>query len=173
MAIDIQIDDQALREALGRLLGAVQDPRAALQDIGELMVARTKGRFATSTGPDGRRWEENADATLLRYLDARTGSYTKKGRLSAKGARRLGSKRPLIGESKRLSREISYRVDGGELAIGSPLIYAATHQFGAAARSFTGGRAPWGDIPARPFLGVSESEGREILDILREHLVGA
>ena len=38
------------------------------------------------------------------------------------------------------------------------MAYAAVHQYGAAKHSFTGGKTPWGDIPARPFLGLSTDD---------------
>ncbi|HRD68327.1 MAG TPA: phage virion morphogenesis protein [Candidatus Competibacter sp.] len=41
---------------------------------------------------------------------------------------------------------------------GTNLIYAATHQFGR------------GAIPARPFLGVSDDDERELLDLAEEWL---
>ena len=46
------------------------------------------------------------------------------------------------------------------LRIGTPLIYGATHQVGDASRH----------IPARPFLGLSESDTQDILDALEEWL---
>jgi hypothetical protein len=52
----------------------------------------------------------------------------------------------------------------------SPREDAPTHQFGAKKHSFTGGKTPWGDIPARPFLGLSAADRVEVLAILQEHL---
>jgi len=46
------------------------------------------------------------------------------------------------------------------LRIGTPLPYGATHQVGDASRH----------IPARPFLGLSESDTQDILDALEEWL---
>lgn len=44
------------------------------------------------------------------------------------------------------------------LRIGTPLIYGATHQFGR------------GNIPARPFLGMSEADRNDLIDALDEYL---
>jgi phage virion morphogenesis protein len=59
-----------------------------------------------------------------------------------------------------LRDQLSYQVDGQRLELGTARIYGATHQFG---REEAG-------IPARPFLGLSEADQAEILEILREHL---
>lgn len=67
------------------------------------------------------------------------------------------SKKPLIGESGALSGQIFYRLVGNSLEIGSSMEYSAVQQFGAREGSLGGG-APWGDIPARPFLGVSADD---------------
>lgn len=60
---------------------------------------------------------------------------------------------------------------GPEAAIvGSPEIYAATHQFGRLARPGQG--LPFGAaaIPARPFIGLSDEDEAEILDIVEDRL---
>ncbi|MDM7455770.1 MAG: phage virion morphogenesis protein [Tepidimonas sp.] len=51
--IDIQLDDRDLREALDRLQRRLSDLSPVMRDIGELLVERSKPRFATSTDPDG------------------------------------------------------------------------------------------------------------------------
>ncbi len=56
------------------------------------------------------------------------------------------------------------------MEIGSPSIYAGTHQFGAAKGAFgstsKGAPIPWGDIPARPFLGLSDADEADIRDLI-------
>lgn len=119
--------------------------------IGESLLESTRERFSSGVGPDGSRWLPNSPVTIERYLARFSGSYGKTG------------KRPLIGESKSLSTTINWKADDAGVSIGSPLIYAGVQQFGAAARAF--GRAPWGRIPARPFLGVSSDDSRSIVDL--------
>lgn len=60
----------------------------------------------------------------------------------------------------RLRGTLNYRAGPREVRIGTPLIYGATHQFGDQQRH----------IPARPFLGLSQSDEQELLDILNDHL---
>lgn len=104
------------------------------------------------------------------------GSRKKDGSLNARGAARLGGKKPLIGESKTLSHDITFLADGRSVTVGSPMEYAAAQQFGAVAGAFgrtrRGAPIPFGAIPARPFLGVSSADKEDILEILRSHLLG-
>lgn len=168
--ITIEIDSRPVLDALNELRRRGSNLSPALKAIGNDLVESTQRRFGTSTAPDGTPWAANSDVTLQRYLGMFSSSYKKDGSLSKKGAARAGAKKPLIGESKSLSKTITYRVvDGGRtLLVGSPQKYAAVQQFGASAREF--GKAPWGDIPARPFLGVSAEDERNILDTLRDYL---
>lgn len=62
-----------------------------------------------------------------------------------------------------LSGRMSYAAGPDRLVFGTPMIYGATHQFGDPARN----------IPARPFLGISEGDREGIFDILRDHIEGA
>jgi len=164
--IRIDIDDRDVRQALEKLQRKMGDMTPAMKDIGELLIETTKRRFVTSTAPDGSRWEPNRPATIMSYLQGKSGAFSKRdGRLTKKGARLAANKKPLIGESKSLSTEISYRADRASVEIGSPMEYAAIHQFGGKA-----GRGKKVTIPARPFMGLSESDKRAVLEIIEEHL---
>ncbi len=171
--IKIELDDKAFHLAIAQLKRAGGQLRPLLQDIGEHLVETTKRRFDTSRAPDGSAWAPNRPITYARYLDRFKGSHGKDGRLSKRGAERAAAKKPLIGESRALSTTIHYTVSGERVDVGSSMVYAAVQQFGAKARSFTGGKSPWGDIPARPFLGLSAEDGRTILDMARDYLAGS
>lgn len=168
--ISIEISDQKVNQALEKLIRSVENTHSVLELIGEQLVASTKRRFSTSTAPDGSRWASNSHVTILRYLGEYKSSFSKKdGRITKKGTDKAIAKRPLIGKSGDLSREISYEIeDNHTLYIGSSMIYAAVQQFGAEAKQF--GKAPWGDIPARPFLGLSDRDQSNILDTISDYL---
>jgi phage gpG-like protein len=174
MKTELEYDDRELREALGALARAGANPRRTLVAAGEFLVETTKQRFETGRGPDDRAWAANSPLTLDRFLGRFKGSFRKDGGLSDRGAQRAASKRPLIGESKALSTTISYRVTGELLEVGSPMEYAAVQQFGAAQGAFGRSRRntplPWGDIPARPFLGLSSTDRRGLLRIFNDEL---
>lgn len=170
--IDIQIDDSEVRQALERLQRRLSDLSPVMRDIGELLAERAKQRFETSTGADGKAWAPNAPSTLAAYLAVYGSSFKKRGGLTKQGAARAARKKPLIGESRALSTTIYYQAGRDTVTIGSPMVYAAIHQFGGLA-----GRGRRVTIPPRPFLPVTASgqwlgdaDRAAVLDILRNAL---
>ena len=153
MPVTVVIRAEPVTRYLQDLQGKLGDARPVLQEMGEAMLARMDERFARAQAPDGTPWAANSPVTIARYLGKYGNSYTKTGKLSKAGARRAGGKKPLQGETGSLRGTIHYSVSGDTLTLGSPMVYAAVQQFGARARQF--GRAPWGNIPARPFLPIN------------------
>lgn len=168
--IRIEFSDDETRRAFSRLAASAKNPRPVLEEIGELLVDSTKQRFGTSRAPDGTPWAKNSPTTIFQYLKKYKSSFSKRdGSLTKKGADRSSSKRPLIGETGDLSRQIFKRMDGDHtLLVGSSMLYGAVQQFGAKKGAF--GKAPWGDIPARPFLGISDQDHRSIMDTISDYL---
>jgi phage gpG-like protein len=173
--LQIDVDDREVLDVLARLARRAGDLSPALTQIGVDLVDSTQRRFATSTSPDGQRWAANSQLTYLRYLggkDRPAGLFGKKdGKLTAKGAGFALGKKPLV-DSGNLASTINYQLaDGGRtLLVGSPQKYAAVQQFGAK-RGSLGRGAPWGDIPARPFLGISASDKQMIVDVIQGYLL--
>ncbi len=167
--ITVSIDNRNVLEALKDLSGKVSDLSPALRDIGEHLTETTKRRFETGTAPDGSKWAENSEVTILQYLGAMKGVYGKRGGMTKKGMTALLSKRPLVGEggAAGLGKTIFPAYDESSVSIGSALAYSAMQQFGG-----TRAEHPqlWGDIPARPFLGLSGEDERSILDIIAQYL---
>lgn len=151
LMISVKLDNQRVIKALEHLSKATANPRPALLAIGEDLVKSTKKRFDESRGPDGKAWAPNSPATLKR---------------------KRGSK-PLIGEGT-LRDQISYSESSNVLTIGSSMVYAATQQFGAKQGEF--GRTkrnapiPWGRIPPRPFLGISDEDEHMIIETISDYL---
>jgi phage virion morphogenesis protein len=170
----IEVKDEAVQALLAQLSQRLGNLRPVLQAIGSDITERTKRRFETSTAPDGTPWKPNSAATLA-MLAARIGGQKSKvkkdGSLNAAGLRSLGNKKPLIGESQDLRRQIVPSVSGNTLTVVSTPVYAAIHQFGGQA-----GRGRKVTIPARPFLPVRADgtlypdEQRWVLDALNEFL---
>ncbi len=136
---------ESVIQALSHLQRLVSDISPALKEIGEDMVESTLERFENSEAPDGRPWAINSVLTLSR----------KKGN------------KPLIGETESLSTLIHSQVSKNQLAIGSSLKYAAMQQFGGQKAEFPW---LWGDIPARPFLGVSGEDVQSIVEVVNGYL---
>lgn len=167
--ITIQVNDREVMDTLNQLVSRAQNLRPAFAEIGEDLLETTKRRFATATDPDGKSWAANSPVTVDRYLGIFKSSYKKDGSLSNAGAARAGNKKPLTGETRALQTTINYQLEGTTgVSIGSPMVYAAMQQFGGTKSQFPN---LWGDIPARPFLGVSTSDRANILDILGSYLV--
>lgn len=174
MRINVELDDRDVRAALEALTHAGSDLRPALEQIGEYLIMSIRDRFQASVAPDGTPWAPNTQATYLQFLGRFKGSYTKRGKLSKAGGQRAAGKKPLIGETRLLSSQIVKRVTGDELHVGSTMEYARVQQMGATKGQFgrtkRGAPIPWGDIPARPFIGLSDADRVELVAILREHL---
>jgi len=172
MADDItfRFDDTQVRAAFARLEALGADTVPVRREIGEYIVDSMKRRFATSTGPDGQRWAPNSQATIEAFVGRYKGSYTKGGRLSKKGAARVMGKKPLIGESRMLSTTLNYRLTTEGLEAGSAHPGAAMLNFGGSKSEYP---HLWGDIPAREFVGLSDDDQAEILDILERHVRNA
>ncbi len=177
MKINIEVDDSEVRGAFDALIDASSDLRPALEQIGDYLIDSTRQRFQDSFAPDGTPWAPNSETTYMRFLGAFKGSFTKRGQVSARGAERAQGKQPLIGETRSLSTMIVKQVGEDYLDVGSPMEYAGVQHRGAKKGEFGSDRhgrpIPWGDIPARPFIGLSDTDRVEIVEILREHLVRA
>lgn len=164
MTVTVRADGIPYLRDLEKRLG---DLRPVMPEIGETLVESTKQRFSAAEAPDGTPWTPNSVTTLQAYssLFARN----KNGTLKSAGVRALGAKKPLTGETRALATTINYQVlDAHTVAIGSPQVYAATQQFGGTKAQFP---HLWGDIPARPFLGVSDADDTAIKDLVRTYLL--
>ncbi|WP_425072579.1 phage virion morphogenesis protein [Sagittula sp. S175] len=168
MADPFSIDfaDDRLTPALTRVIAALQDATPLFQDMGELMLASTKDNFAAGTSPEGTPWAAKSLTTMDRYR-----------RTEGRKANAPVPTRPLIGVTRMLSTTIAYEVDAEGVSWGSNMIYAAVMQFGAKKGEFgtmaNGASIPWGDIPARPFLGVGPSDETALLATIQDYLEGA
>lgn len=148
--ITIEVRDNGVHEALNALAERTANMKPILQKIGEDIKERTKLRFSTSTGPDGQRWAPNARSTIEAFIAKRRG-FGKRG-INKKGQALAMSKKPLIGESRDLSREFHVHADQVSVTIGNTMRYSAIQQFGGLA-----GKGRKVKIPARPFLPIRES----------------
>lgn len=145
--IEVKIDDEKIVKALQVLQRSVGNISPALKIIGEVLVESTKQRFVTTTDPDGNPWLLNSVLSTLLYKEG---------------------DRPLTGETGSLMDTINYQLIGQDtLEIGSPMEYAAMQQFGGTKSEFP---FLWGDIPARPFLGISSEDEAKILSTIEYFL---
>ncbi len=142
------------------------------KNIGEYLVNSSQDHFRTSTAPDGSKWAPNAQSTYLAILGKSHSG--KSGKLNVRGVNRILSKRPLILTGD-LMNDIHYQLVADGLEVGTNKIYAATQQFGAKKGEFgimpkKNHEIPFGNIPAREFLGISNQDEGAILFMAIEHL---
>lgn len=140
-------------------LGAV-DKAGINNAIAEAIRSGTIERFETETGPDGSAWSKSI-------------------RASEKGGLTL----TVTGD---LKSSINARGTEKGAEVGTNLVYAATHQFGDSGRVIRAKNKPYlafeyhgrtirkkqvtVNIPARPFLGISDEDRKEIKSIVEEAL---
>jgi phage virion morphogenesis protein len=166
--ITVKVNDRQVLDSLGQLVNKAKNMRPAFAEIGEELLDTTKRRFNSATGPDGKAWAANSPVTVARYLGNYSSSFKKDGSLSKAGMAKSAAKKPLTGETKSLERTINYQLTGDTgVTVGSPMVYAAMQQFGGTKAQFP---HLWGNIPARPFLGISPADKQNILDIIGSYL---
>lgn len=160
MAVSIRVDSNLpqVRRLLKALAQMGQSPGPLLSQIAFLGENSTRARFDSETGPDGRRWRPSLRAQL-------------------RGGRTLT-------QDGHLGDSITSRADDKAAEWGTNRIYAAVHQFGATIRAKNGGflRFPlpgggWAavrqvTVPARPYLGLSRDDERDILDLAGRYITG-
>lgn len=158
MDIRFDIKDDVVVGALSRLLALGSDLTPVMREVANLGEMATRLRFRTQTGPDGQRWKTSLRAQLV---GGRT--LTKDGHLSG---------------------SISGNAGRNFAEWGVNRIYAAIHQFGGVIKAKASGALkfmlPNGGfavvkavrMPARPYLGASEHDRADILDVI-ERRIGA
>ena len=158
MRINIEINDRPVLDAFRRLRRAGGDLSPVMRDIGDALVRSTRRRFepGQERAPSGEKWA----ALSPRYK-----------------ARKPRLKDRILVLDSYLGSGIESRPGKDYVEVGSTTEYASTHQFGAAKGAFGSSKRglpiPWGDIPARPFLGLSDGDRENIVDILRRHIAKA
>ena len=175
----IELTDRSGLDYLHGLLERAQDMRPVLMEIGEDMAESTKQRFSSTSAPDGTAWAPNSALTLARYSS--NFARKKDGSLTKSSATKLAGKKPGTGETRMLATTINYQVQGTDsVGIGSPMVYAGTFNFGAKSGEFGFGMyatrqgsfpIPWGNIPARRFLGLSAADKVNVADLIRSYML--
>lgn len=158
----VELKADTVTAGLARLGAQLGDLTPVMDQIGEYLVMSTKVRFPTGKGPGGVAWAPKSPTTMAAYR--------------ARKSNRIDP-RPLFGPSGMLSSQIFHEAGPNQLEVGSNLIYAAVQQFGAGKGQFgnmtNGSPIPWGNIPARPFLGISTEDETNILELIADFLTPA
>jgi len=127
---------------INALVDQIANPKAQagmLDSIGATLLADAQGNFRSQSDPDGNPW-----APTIRGGN-------------------------ILRDTGRLRNSLTYEVQGDRVTVGTNVLYAPVHQFGA---TITAKRAPFlvfqvggrwvrkksVTIPARPFLGIGSRQ---------------
>ena len=155
--VSIRVDMSGLgraSRAFNELLARAEPTEPMMDEIGATLVTSTRERFERGRGPDGERWK-----------DTRRGGQ-------------------ILTDTGRLRDSITHQAGSAEVRVGSNVIYAAVHQFGATikpksarALAFKVGSelvfARQVTIPARPYLGIDAGDEAPVGEIVEDYLRGA
>lgn len=166
VALRFDLDDLPALAGIDWAVEQLRDLTELMDQIGAVLVAGANDRIAVSNeAPDGQPWAPS------------------------KRVRNEGGKTLLL--SGHLRTSIVARPAQDHVLVGTNVPYAAVHQGGAKQGAFgtrTGWtrpsakrptsqffmmHMPWGDIPARPFIGVSEGERADIEELAILHVTRA
>lgn len=143
--IEIKIDNNDVERKLLELAQKSENLRPLMKNIVGIFASATEENFKNEGRPD--KWTELSEAT-------------KKQRTKQK-------KWPgqILQVSGQLASSISTQYDDESAVIGSNLDYAAIHQLGGQA-----GKNKSVEIPARPYLKLTDDDFNEILDATEHYL---
>lgn len=145
----VKVDEGGVSRLLSRLL--LNDAKRAqmLDQIGEASVREIKMHFINQKSPEGVPWKPSKRALA-------------------------DPSRPTLLHTLKLLNSITHKVSGGQVSAGTDDIRAGTLNFGARRGQYgaasNGAPIPWGDIPARKFIGVSSQNEIKVRDIVNSFL---
>jgi len=142
--IKVELNDADFKYALEKLEQATADLTPALKLIGRKLVESTEQRFEAGVAPDGTTWMENSPDTI----------------------EDKGHDKPLIGGTgermtQMMQRQNHAQVKGNVLTVGNTMEYSAMQHFGGTKANYP---HLWGDIPARPFIGLSADDREMVIE---------
>ncbi len=161
--IEVKIDDRNFNESIQRLVAGLQDASPLMRIIAGDLIDEVEENFAQQGRP---KW------LGFKYPPSKA---------------RGGSSAKLLQDSGQLASSIQSRSDAKSAAVGTNKEYAAIHQFGGKTKphvikprnkkalAFNGKvvkqvNHPGSNIPARPFLGITESGEQKILSHTNRYL---
>ena len=141
----VELKADTITSGLTRLAAQMGDLSPVMEQIGEYLVRSTKKRFEKGESPEGVKWAANSPVTLARKSNSS----------------------PLFGNSGDLRNLPAPDFGPDFVAIGTNRVYAAMMQFGGTKAKFP---HLWGNIPARPFLGILPDDETNILALIADFM---
>jgi phage virion morphogenesis protein len=144
MKLSVTLDTKKALAKLGIARNRLRNLTPVLKEIGEAHLRTVDNRFRREQGTHGQFWKPPKPRHILWKRKKRYIDKT----LQMSGLLRAG---------------INYRASRNSVTISSDKAYAATHEFGDPRRN----------IPARPFLGVSQADAKKYKKMILDHFGGS
>lgn len=136
--IEIKLDNKKVKEGLLELAQKTSNLRSLMKNIAGIMADSTEENFKEEGRP---KWKDLSEKT--KTARRKTGHYPGQ----------------ILQVSGQLAMSITTQYDDTSAVIGSNKVYAAIQQLGGQA-----GRNKKVNIPARPYLNLSEDDYKNILN---------
>ena len=149
--IKITLNDTQAVEKLHRIASQLKQPRKLYGVLGETLKKIHAERFKQEIDPEGKKWQPLSPITQ-----------------EIKGNDKILKHRGY------LSQKLAYNYNNESVEFGSDAKYARLHQFGGVIKPKSSKRLVFGkkgnqvfakasEVPARPWLGVSEQDEQKLL----------
>ena len=166
--LSVTVDDTQVKAMLSRLSQRVSNLTPVMREIWQELKSDSLANFKGQHAPDGTPWKPLSIATRMgraARLSGGKGIRTKKGAIRKSAQRVITSAKALLDTGVLRASINVLETTRTSVTVGSRIKYAAIHQFGGKA-----GRGRKVTIPARPFIGMSESARRNIVDAINGYV---
>ncbi len=143
--IEIRIDNKTVEDALLKVASKCEDMKPLMKNIAGIMADAVEENFEQEGRPD--KWQELSESTIKHRKKTKHWP----GRI--------------LQVEGQLATSITTQYDNKSAVIGSNLAYAAIHQLGGQA-----GKGKKVTIPARPYLNLTESDYKKIIEKSAKYL---
>lgn len=150
----VELKEDQITPMLVALSKHFDDLSTLMNAIGDDLVKSTKDRMRRGETPEGLPFAPRSQSTL--------DIYARKGFSYGLPLNRSGD----------MIKEINFFAGKDFVEVGSNERQSAVMQYGAAKGSLGGG-SPWGDIPARPYIGISDQDNVDLLATINDWLTNA
>ncbi len=180
--VDIKIAPEKLFRGLEQLRRNLDKRDAMLDELGQVLAASTRQRFRTSTAPDGSKWKALNPKTLKRK---------KNKKILVESTELVGSiHHEVQGDTVTIGTNVKYAgvhqfgetvqvpARQGSSKVGTKgknkgrFMKASSKAKHAIVKTYTV-PAHERSFPARPFLGLSKSDEKQVVDIVKKHVARA
>lgn len=188
MQFDIELNADHLTSVLEAVRREIATPKQMLDSLGESLLNVNRNRHNAGLAPDGTKWKPNAKSTYDAYAGSLSkSSYSKDGRLNAKGASKVAHKGPLRASGDMLD-SFNYQIQGNDtLRLGfngdwesklafwhhngtEPYLIEPLKKRALSFGGITVKRVNHPGLPSRPLVGFPVSDQQLVTNVLEDHL---